>query len=192
MSKNLENLLEAVIDQKPAEFREIFDELMVEKLREKLKAHEEVVSGKLFDTEEESDDEEDEQLDEISKKKLGRYVRKNVDAQHNAKAAWNKYDPISGEKPNKDAAKKASHALKKRQKGFDKAVDRLSKEEEQLAEAGYNKDAVDKQIKKDRVGKGESKKIHSLLKGRQRGDGDTADWKEKEEQRRFARNRRHA
>jgi len=120
--KTTENLLEAVIEKKPVDFREIFEELMVPKLKAVVGEHSQVVAESLFLND---DDEE------------------------------------------------------------------LEEEDEQLAEAGYDKDAVDKQIKKDRVGKGESKKIHALLKGRQRGDGDTADWKEKEEQKRFERNRRH-
>ena len=187
--KTTENLLEAVIEKKPVDFREIFEELMVPKLKAVVGEHSQVVAESLFLND---DDESGEQLDEISVKKSVQALDKAhwfKTAAQDAEHSTPKFDP--------EAAKHWRKQKNKRQRQADKftkyALNKLTKEEEdeQLAEAGYDKDAVDKQIKKDRVGKGESKKIHALLKGRQRGDGDTADWKEKEEQKRFERNRRH-
>jgi len=80
MSK-LQSLLEAVVDKKPHDFREIFNDVMVEKMRGVVDEYRDVVVESMFvdaeevaeeeeeiseeDEEDESVDEEEEQLDEV-------------------------------------------------------------------------------------------------------------------------------
>lgn len=49
--KTTENLLESIVSKKPAEFKTIFEDLMVEKLREKIDDRAVHVAESLFDQE---------------------------------------------------------------------------------------------------------------------------------------------
>ena len=55
MSKTVENLLEAVVDQKPHDFKEVFDQIMVEKMRDVVDEYSSVVAEGLFQIEEEEE-----------------------------------------------------------------------------------------------------------------------------------------
>lgn len=50
--KTTEHLLESIISKKPSEFRIIFEELMVEKLKEKVSERTDIVAESLFDQDE--------------------------------------------------------------------------------------------------------------------------------------------
>jgi len=71
MSNKLEALLESVVDKKPADFAEIFEDIMVEKMRSAVDDYSVFVAENLFVNEEEEDeleeDESEEYLDERSK-----------------------------------------------------------------------------------------------------------------------------
>lgn len=59
MSEKITALLEAIVSKKPADAREVFDSIMVEKLRSVVESHRDVVAENLF-----ADHKADEELDE--------------------------------------------------------------------------------------------------------------------------------
>lgn len=59
MSEKITALLEAIVSKKPADAREVFDSIMVEKLRDTVQSHRDVVAENLF-----NNHEADEELDE--------------------------------------------------------------------------------------------------------------------------------
>ena len=155
MSKTVQNLLEAVVDQKPADFRETFDELMIEIVRTKVDEHRDIVSGKLFRENEEEDEEsesveEEEQIDEVSKKKLGRYVNK---AESSHKRHYNKADPDwdGSQTPSygtDDDQKYHWRKMTNRETGISQAKKKLVKnEEEQIDEVIYDRPLYNKDKK---------------------------------------------
>jgi hypothetical protein len=108
--------------------------------------------------------EEAEELDEISKATMGRYINKAKDS----------IDTASYRQGHKEAhgssSKPLEKKLSKRHKGISMAVTKLTREEAEETEVkneAYNKDSVDKAISSSRqkIGGREAKKIHALLKG---------------------------
>jgi len=139
MSNKLEALLESVVDKKPADFAEIFEDIMVEKMRSAVDDYSVFVAENLFVNDEEEEEleedesvEEEEQLDEISKKKLGQYVKK---AAPDAAVSYTMGRDAGKEKyANPDSQERSRRLLNKARRriyGISKATDRLTKEEEE-------------------------------------------------------------
>ena len=146
MSNKLEALLESVVDKKPADFAEIFEDIMVEKMRSAVDDYSVFVAENLFVNEEEEELEEDEsveeeeQIDEISKYKARDAAHKalklaiDADAETMGafSAAGNKSTPY-GKKKYKESQKRTRQWDK-----FDRYADQ-KEEVEQIDEISKKK-----------------------------------------------------
>lgn len=143
-------LIEAAIDQKPLDMKESFNHLITFKIREKLDEVAEYMPNVFFEDSE--IEEEFEQLDELSRKTLGRYVKKAADdmetrgaeADKNNDLIWTKR--IRGDEIYKQQRNKAYRKHDNRRKGIDRAVDKLTKESEQIDE--LSKKTLGRYVKK--------------------------------------------
>ena len=171
-------LFSAIMGDKPHDAMEAMDGLMKDKLGYDIEDYKQVLADVMFnphnyeevddddegngeeqDWEDEGgavkgseDEEETEQIDEISKKKLGQYMKKagKQVSDMSGSASYYQgrhYDDEDFDSPeyggtgiadkDMETARKVSSTLKRRGKGISKAVDRLSKEEtEQIDEVG--------------------------------------------------------
>jgi hypothetical protein len=102
MSEKVTSLLESIVSKKPTEAREIFEQIMVEKLRETVAAHRDIVAESFF--EKDADLEEDYESEDLGEEELTEARRKakaDPDAvrelvlhANNDQHAYNMADPV--------------------------------------------------------------------------------------------------
>lgn len=113
------DLIDAIEAGKTRECESTFEELIHAKIAEKMEERRAEISANMF---------ESEQLDELSKDTLGAYVKKA--SKERGYSGLEAGSAGAGSKEQKDAV----NTMKKRQAGVVKAVDRLTKESEDLEE----------------------------------------------------------
>lgn len=153
MSK-IKQLIESAVEKKPLDIKEMVDDIMREKVKE-------IVTESVYEFEYEDDDlNEDDDIETFFEEFHAEYGHLSLEEQKDIM---------------EELISESDEELSEQEEFFAAFYDEyghLSEDEqaeimaEILDEAEYDEDAVNKQIAREKIGKGEASKIHALLKGR--------------------------